>query len=306
MKPHSLHKRLLIWTLLATLSVAVVSCGSKDQAQPQHPLTEAYRLMDKGDNAKAAILLEQYLQQNPDSKEGKVLVASAYMGEAGVDIYKLYDSFKDVLFQEPLKDRFWGGGTNSDASLLGNDSDVENRKTVIHKDQKVQPATPAQNLIDLSDRVFAKAQKIAEFLNRFPDVPRDKWPLLDSGIQSLNSAGNDRDISLYRIFFRLIYVKAFLGDEVLHDPNLGSKQWACSLDLSNLRENLNWILEQFSAASDDIRRAYPAQASNLNSAQAIVSAIQEDLDQLDQAKNGENTGLLGLQTSLRSSLGCGQ
>jgi hypothetical protein len=305
-----IYQLLFFAIALVMVGVAGVSCAPKGQNTPQPPLTEAYRLMDKGDNEKAAILLEQYIQQNPDSQEGKILLASAYMGEAGVDIYKLYDSFKDIIFNKPLGERFWGnGGSSSSDDILGNDSDVEGKRNVVAQngsDPSSQEEPPIEILIDHADKILLKTKKVIEFLNRFPDVPKEKWPLLDSGLALLDSASNARDISLYRIFFRLVYMKAYLGQEFLRDPDMGRKKWLCSIDLGNLRESLDWVLKQLSAASDDVRRAYPSQASNLNSVQAIMDAFREELDGLDRSTTGANTEQTVLQNRFRTALHCGQ
>ena len=291
-------------TLVAICLVAS-SCAPKAQNTPQPPLTEAYRLMDKGQNEKAAILLEDFVGTNPDSEEAKVLLASAYMGEAGVDIYKLYASFKDIVFNESLSQRFWGTGKDSSTDdLFG---DPSSTGATLSFDLANHPEVPpVEILIGHLDSVLLQSKKIVEFLNRFPDVPKDKWPLLDSGLATLESAGNERDLCLYRIFFRVIYMKAYIGQEILRDPDVGRKKWLCAIDLGNLRESLNWVLKQTSAASEDFRRAYPSKGSNLNSVQAIADAVKVELDGLDHSTTGGNTELTVLQSRFRSELRCDQ
>ncbi len=259
-------------------------------------------MMDKGQNEKAALLLEKVVQDDPNNREAKILLASAYMGVAGIDIYKLHDTFKDVIFNQPLSDRFWGKSKSGEGPL--DTGDVDKIKV---SSKTMEDETPAiEDLIDNVDRILLKTKKVIEFLNRFPDVPRDKWPLLDSGLELLDQSGNDRDLCLYRVFFRVIYVKAYIGQEFLRNPDIPRKKWLCNIDLNNLRASVDWILKHLTSASEDFRRVFPRQSASINAFEAMSQTVQEELTALDHSRDGTNTGMVILQGRFRSVLRCGQ
>jgi hypothetical protein len=261
--------------------------------------------MDKGQNEKAAILLEKIVEEQPENREAKILLASAYMGQAGVDIYKLHDTFKDVLFNQPLSERFWGKSAGADPLNDPSSASFDEKMTVSELGPDGQPL-PIIQMINTADRILIKSKKAIEFLSRFPDVPKEKWPLLDSGLQLLDGAGDERDLCLYRVFFRVIYLKAYFSHEFLRDPDMPRKKWLCSIDLGNLRESVDWILKHLTAASEDFQRAFPKRAATLNSIQAMSHAIRDELTQLEQSKDGTNSGLIVIQNGFRSSLRCGK
>src|SRR5687767_4959672 len=88
--------------VLATIAMAG-ACAGERKSEVEHPIREAYALMDQGHNAKAVILLERVVSTDPDNSEARVLLASAYLGQAGVDVYELHRTFQDVLFAKPLE-----------------------------------------------------------------------------------------------------------------------------------------------------------------------------------------------------------
>ena len=70
--------------LAIALALSACAPAPKKAGSPEH---EAYTLMDQGSNAKAVLLMEATIEKKPDSSEARLLLASAYMGMAGVDIY---------------------------------------------------------------------------------------------------------------------------------------------------------------------------------------------------------------------------
>ncbi|MBC7385877.1 MAG: hypothetical protein H7301_06915 [Cryobacterium sp.] len=80
------------------------ACGAHGVRQ-MTPVQEAYRLMDQGENAKAVVVLEDSLARNTsDPSDAHQLLASAYVGLAGIDIYKIQEAFQDILFRKSLRD----------------------------------------------------------------------------------------------------------------------------------------------------------------------------------------------------------
>ena len=289
-------RRLICLGIIVGL-VTFAACAKKQEAAP-NPLTEAYSLMDKGQNAKAILILEDAVARDPHNSEARVLLASAYLGEAGVDVYKIHDAFKDVLFDKSLGDSFWHGPSGSKDPSTGLPS-FEGVDTSPDK-------TPVELVLTRLDFLLMKLRQDVTFLNRFPDVEKIKWSLLDKALEHLDSVESEKDVCLYRVFVRIIYLRAYLSQEIIADPDFGSKKWACNLDVEKLRESLVWIARNLVGASDDFRQVYPGKASSfLAGFQGTITAF---LEALEHAKSddpaGANTGDLGVQQRLREAFKC--
>ncbi len=298
---------------IAAASAALGACAkSHAPAAPPPPLTEAYSLMDHGDNAKAIVLLEKQVQADPSSDEARALLASAYVGEAGVDVYRIHDTFYDVLFSRPLQKSFFTG-----ASTAAPVADVSAPAPGPSASPSPVPGpAPVQQLIRLTDIFMAETQSIVGFLNRFPDVEKAKWPLLDRALEQLDtivpespdpaSAKRHKDVMLYRVFIRVVYLKAYLAQELIGDRDFGNKRWACNVDLEALRESAEWVSHQLVLAADDFRAVFPDKGSSLDTLNAAASALDQELTRPvgSDGPAGTRTGLLELQSWLRSQSGC--
>lgn len=286
--------RLRSFLCLGLIASAVAGCGeSKPQPEVPSPLREAYSLMDQGQNAKAILLLESATRADSGNEEARVLLASAYLGEAGVDVYRIHDSFKDVLFSKSLGDSFWKAKPRSEA--------------VPEPHEEADPKAPFEKLLDRMDVALARLQKVVNFLNRFPDVEKRNWGLLDRALENLDAITQTRDVSLYKVFIRVIYLKAYFDHEVVNDSELGSKKWACSLDLEKLRESLIWVTQNLVAASEDFHRVFPDKTSSLDGAHGELAGLLKFLEEMKpEAPVGTNTGLLATQQKLRERFHCSQ
>jgi len=281
---------------LATLT----ACAKSNRDVAPNPVNEAYRLMDKSKTAKAILILEDTVSRDPHNSEARVLLASAYLGEAGVDVYKIHDAFRDILFEKSLGDSFWHG-SNKNAS-----KDPSIGLPSLEGPDTSNDKTPIELVLTRLDYFLMKLKQVVTFLNRFPEVEKIKWGLLDKALENLDRVESTQDVCLYRVFIRVIYLRAYLSQELITDPDFGSKKWACRLDIEKLRESLLWIMGNLAGVSKDFRKVYPEKAHSLA---GFEGSITEFLVGLEQAKSkapaGANTGALGVQQRFREAFKCG-
>ncbi len=290
------------------VSAGIFACArQKDTAIPAHPVAEAYALMDQGENAKAILLLEREIQQDPTQSESRILLASAYLGEAGINVYGLHSSFQDILFSRPMAESFQKEEQGAQQRLIG--------KSEVPTQDASPKRSPLELLIDDLDRFLNILRERVEFLTRFPDIPPAKWPLLDESLFLLDPAGVGKDISLYRIFVRLIYLKAFISHRVIQDQSLGTRVWLCRLDFYRFKEDLHWLLKNLTLAIEDFGRAYPQRATGLGEIESWVRVILEKLEQQDQQHHKQDGKMLSalpetefilFQDRLRQKLHCSE
>lgn len=267
----------------ALISVLLLSCAKNDGTKPRHPLNEAYQLMDHEENAKAIQLLEKYLSDSPQDKEARILAASAYMGEAGVDIYRSYDAFKDILFNVPLADRL-GKGPSSPMS----DPDIK--------------GAPLEKFVDYADLFLGKTKHIVSFLSRFPSVEKKSWPLLDRALEHMEVDSPTTDERLYRTFVRIVYLKAYLDQEVLNDEDFGSAKWVCKTNFLSLEDSLSWALGHLFQVTVDFKEVFPDKKGEIL---VLHDVLKETLKALQHGSpSGTKTFLMGLEASLKESFRC--
>src|SRR5690606_10543937 len=134
-------------------------------------------------------LLERHVSSHPEDEEGHLLLASAYLGAAGADIYTTYDSFKEILFDKSLNDRLWHQ-SKSGSNLYFNSFESENDGVA---------AGPVGNLAKDLNRFLFNFLRITNLLHRFIKIEKSKWPLLDVALEHLKKTTPTRDIQLYKV-----------------------------------------------------------------------------------------------------------
>lgn len=270
------------WLMILGLSMA---CATKDPGTPVHSLTEAYALMDRGENAKAILVLEALLAIEPNSAEARILLSSAYLGSAGVDVYRAHDHFQDIIFNKSLGSRLWGEPDSSD------------------EPGAIDPeATPIERLLSQIDAYLGKLRQIVLFLNRFPHVERTHWPLLERAVEILEPMTLDSDARLYRIFLNVVYFRAYLSDEIIRDPTLGTEAWMCRMDVEHFRDSVIWSGKRLLTISNDYQAIRPENAFHLVSLHGFTAALVEEL--MTYAPAGSRTATYVLQTKIREKFGC--
>lgn len=270
-------------------------------------VNEAYELLDKGQTSRAIALLEDIVREEPSNTEARVMLASAYMGRAGIDVLSMHDAFKDVLFSRSLSDVFFKGGsrTKSAATPGSTQSDPLTGAPPLVGSHSVVEPTPAEKMFERVDEFLNNVRRLLVILNRFPRVNAQKWPLLDHALYNLDQTPLQREIRLYRMFIRMIYLKEVLVTRVLRDASFGTRQWACSLELEQLHESLTWISTSIAAISEDFIELYPGDGSPFTRVEALFTVFSEELGELEAATppGGETISMMG-QRRIRESFKC--
>ncbi len=268
---------------LFLVGLLLISCAKNDGTKPRHPLNEAYKLMDQQENAKAILLLEKYLETSPNDKEARILAASAYMGEAGVDIYRSYDSFKEILFNMPLADRLGKG-----PSVPTADPDIT--------------GAPLEKLINYADLILGKTKHIVSFLSRFPSVEKKSWPMLDRALEHMDLDNPTSDERLYRTFVRIVYLKAFLDQEVLNDEDFGNIKWMCKTNFLSLEDSMVWALGHLYHVTEDFKAVFPNQKGEILALHDVLKATLHALQ--SGSPSGTKTLIMGFEQTLKENFRC--
>ncbi len=307
--------------ILSLVAVSAMSgCARKGNEVRTLSLTrEAYALMDHGQNAKAILLLEERIATAPEDMEARVMLASAYLGQTGVDVYKIYERFRDLLFAKPLSDAF-----NPDDHSDGDDAEASDIP---------QAQTPGEEVVESLDLFIAKFQSGSAFLRRFPRVKKEDWVLLDRALAVLDDAAlfpqettvspNDsripRDLRLYRVFIRVVYLKAFLGETFLQQRDLGSRRWVCQVKAQRASDGLSWTMGHLAQAAQDFATVFPDKSFRLSVLTAWLESIRGVFTSDSQLSaepgdvSSESTTPVGVGTAsqvsfgrFRTLMGCGE
>jgi hypothetical protein len=177
MNPFGRARALALAVFVLPLALGCLPGCAKSGDEVPHRIAEAYRLMDRSENAKAVLVLQDALAEEPGSEEARVLLASAYMGLAGIDIYTIWDNFHDLRFNRSLGDMFLKGGDDPKAPKIPPAPGLSQGES-----------PPVKSLVERIDRFMAEMRNIVSFLNRFPAVPRDNWVLLTQAISNLDAS----------------------------------------------------------------------------------------------------------------------
>ncbi len=300
--------RALLLAAATTLALSLSSCskGNNGDGRPVHPIREAYQLLDEGSTAKAMVILTDFLKKNPDNAEARMLLASAYLGEAGVNVYTVFDSFKDVLFKKTLADTFWNAKPDPAEDAVRKVELPPPPKSVDSNEDKEPTDTLALEIVYKLDELLETLRKTGSLLARFPDIKKKNWVLLRIGLEHLDQIPTARDVALYKVFIRVIELRAFLKSEVLLDEGFKTRDWACQLEILKFREDLLWITDQLVKTAQDYKVAQPDHAVNLDGllrASREVSAALKVLE-TDASPEGINVGTYTLQSRIRKAFRC--
>lgn len=287
---------------------ALAGCASKEKGSTLQytAVNEAYELLDKGQTSRAIALLEQIVSEEPTNTEARVMLASAYMGRAGIDVLSMHDAFKDVLFSRSLSDVFFKGGNQHGVSVPGatRSDPLTGAPALAGSDGRVVP-TPAEKVFERLDEFLNNVRRVLVILDRFPRVSARKWPLLDQALYNLDQTSLQREIRLYRMFIRMLYFKEVLVTRVLRDPTFGTAQWACTLELSQLHESLTWISNSIVSISEDFIEIYPRNGSPFTKIEALFKVFSEELAKLESLTppGGETAMMMG-ERRIREAFSC--
>jgi hypothetical protein len=261
------------------------------------PKEEAVSLMDKGQNAKAAEILEGELGQNPNDDEAKLLLASAYMGLAGIDVYRIFDAFSDLIFKRSLKDQIITPKSDENAkNPLGSGTIPEKEKL------KSKSEVALANL----DRSLSSLQLALVYLDRFPQVPEEKWPLLEAALTKLESMSDPAsDTFTYRVLIRLIYSKSYLVARVLRNESAWTREWACHFNAQDFDLDLAFFTRQALAIDSDLGQGAAKGAKALAKVRKNFSFLANAASSADGFSTWtEGLTFSELENSVKSGFNC--
>jgi hypothetical protein len=297
--------RPVIRTLARAAAIAAVcliplACAKQSEESRnanRSAVREAYTLLDHGQINRAIAVLEPVVDQEPDNHEARLMLASAYMGKAGIDVMSIHAAFHDVLFSKSLSEVLTSKKPATEALAAGE----------LPAQRKSARETPVEAAIRKIDEFLNTVRRTTVIFNRFPHVAEKNWPLVDQALSHLDRLPNVGEVRVYRLFIRMVYLKEFLTNRIVRDPSFGTHDWACSLEVSDLQDGLNWSMSIMGRASDDFVTLYPTEASPFAKAHAIFSSVAEALDNVQKdAPVGVETGAQVAQRRLREALKCEQ
>jgi len=245
------------------LTVFLIACapprGQSGKNSENSEVAEAYRLMDKGANAKAFIILEERLANHPDDIEARLLLASSLAGQVGIDLYKVHEHFSDLFLKKSLGDTLLDKtpGGKSSASIVKQRTDEE-----ILNELKEIKKTSADLFVYRVDLALLKIRRGFEIFNRLMTIGLENWPLMHQAIEILSvpEFAAHRDVAAYRLFLRIIYIKSLLDTKIIvpmTDSSEAQPKWICSLQSSQIVESLQTIVGELDKAVMDYQMVKP-------------------------------------------------
>ena len=254
--------------------------------------------MDKGNDAKAVMVLENELKKHPDREDIRELLGSAYVGLAGINIYRIQDAFQDLLFRRSLKDEIIGGTSSAGPSAT-------EPKSVTAKSPEDQKMSSTEEALRFIDRALLGIQKVAIYFTRLPQVPSEKWPYLEKALEVMETLEHKSNILVYRMLVRLLYTKAFLTEKFLRNIDFGDRRWACKIDPVRLREGFTFINEQVTKMHHEASTAVRLGARKISPAIGVLSHVQAVSQSFSQfLELPASPAIQGTDSQLRSALGC--
>lgn len=282
----------------AVVFLTLTGCG-KTRTGVIPPKEEAVSLMDTRQNAKAARVLEEALEKNPDDDEAKLLLASAYMGLAGIDVYAIFDAFQDLIFRRSLKDQI--------ITPKGDEGKKPNPgRAAIPK--KEETKSKVEGAMAALDRSLNSLQLALIYLDRFPQVPEASWPFIEAALARLESMREPAsDTYTYRVLIRLIYAKSYLVARVMRNEKIWTRSWACEFNAQDFDEDLGFFTRQAVAIDDDLGKGAERGAKSLGKARKNFAFLADAANSAD-GFSAWNDGLTfsELENSIKGMAHCNE
>ena len=264
--------RFLFLLIIAT-SLALLGGCAKAKTGVMPAKEEAVRLMDRGENAKAARILEDVLDRNENDDEAKFLLASSYMGLAGIDVYRIFDAFQDVLFRRSLKDQIIAPKEDGKGPPALGNGEIPGKEKTKSKTEEAMASL---------DRTLTSFQLALVYLDRFPQVPDEKWPYMEAALARLESMEDPTiDTFTYRVLIRLIYSKSYLISRVVRNDRIWSREWACKFDAQDFDLDLQFFTRQAIGIDSALERGAAKGSKTLEKARKNFSFLTDAANSAD-------------------------
>lgn len=236
-------------TILLISVLAFVGCSRQKKQQSDNVLLESYRLIDEQRDDEAIELLQNALQKDPNNREYRMTLASAYAHYAGIKIQKL----------APLVASF-----DSLSKAFNNSKEISKISQV---DVTLESWV---TLLQQFSGIFSAYSSI-------PELAPDKVIYVEQAIKEINLLGKlSQNEAIYRGILRIILIKNKINTKLLGQfTNENPDQ--CKVDIDSMNQNILGIGRDVIAAMEDIQTANPDKAGEITQWKKKTADMVSDL-----------------------------
>jgi len=262
--------------VLAALSLSATFCAPKKP--PVDESSRANSLINEGRYNEAIAILDPAVRTNPQDQRSRLLLASAYAGQAGIFLSSYMGLAQELVMQ-----------TRSPDAEIINTANV-----MIYDRLRASAGSPeARKVIDVAQSVFVASVRIKTIIAMFNAVPNVKSPQALENIQiAIQILDGDEYVggpALYRGLLRLVVAKHFLTTKLRLES------------FNQCRVNFHFLADQIVEARKYVRPIYndlilgiidPARKEPLIQAAARFDADTENA--IQAIRTVGNTGAVNL------------
>lgn len=230
--------------LFSFFSFIICSCKPRSHHDQESVKLKAYRLIDAGHPLDAILYLENALESDPNNREYKFILASAYADRSGIKIQNLVPLVNEVVQMTKTENE---------------DSNLKNEKNKIER-------------IDLIAKLFSNILKkyslAFHILATIPTVKTNEIIYLKHAIRLLEELLNEektQNIALYKAVLETIIFKYNLSS-YMNDDDFSFLTKKCQIDINKTFEFIDMFSESLTHIYQDLAIARPLQKDNYEKA----------------------------------------
>lgn len=245
--------------LFASISL-FVSCAAKNSSPQSDPVPEAYRLIDLQRTDEAIDLLKSEIVKNPEDREARFALASAYAHKSGFKIQKFVGLLKSI---EKIKE--------------------ENPNKGHDKVNRVK---------DLGF-LLGKASGVISVFSDIPEIEPEKIQFLKEAILQITFIENPTQTErLYRGILRVLLLKHYIIDNFIDLREMVDVK-NCRFDIDNLKRALVQFSSELISTLEDYAAAVPDKSVDATAlANKVSSSIENISNQLTDLSIVDEIGSL--------------
>lgn len=280
----------------------ILSGCSKNSAKFESASTIATDKMGAGYNASAYMELESnenarsldptaltesetnnpLLEQLSEEQERILfLSATALLGEAKVDIYQMVGAYKEEVFDKSLSQiSESGSGINTgpgNLDWLKDNSGIEASADQGKADQKLRQAI--QWIVGVTDSLA----RINSLAAKLPDVDSFNLPLVEEALFILDKISPKTDLVAYRMYARLILIKAQIKDILPFIKQFSEN--ICDSSLNEFTREIEYTLTLSLDAASDVAFIMQKKGQDTSTIEAFLTSSRSLIETLDSDEN---------------------
>lgn len=262
--------------VVAAMALSATFCAPKKP--PVDESSRANSLINEGRYGEAIAILDPAVRTNPQDQRSRLLLASAYAGQAGIFLSSYMGLAQELMMQN----------RSADAEIINTAS------VMIYDRLRDSAGSPeAKKVIDIAQSVFVASVRLKTFISMFNAVPNVKSPEalknVKIAIEILDGEDYVGGPALYRGLLRLVVAKHFLTTRLKMES------------FNQCRVNFHFLANQMIEARKYIRPIYndlilgiidPARKEPLIQAAARFDADTENA--IQTIRTIANTGAVNL------------